>query len=595
MNIMTAARARTLACVMGLLLLAVPWTVVSAGQDDGEPYIEFTFTPHQEYYDVFDDESAAENVTIRFAAKNTGVEMQNFSMEMRLWASDNPGYNFMSMDYSNFVATIQLSHEWLNNTEYVIEVTTYRVEYPDGQDTPVFHELANDSRTFNIGKEPDPQPLEFLGLTCALGDDGEHEQIDDGAHVWEMMLEDYGSYAPELPSVLGILECYLSNPNEVDVAVNLTFEITGLSDGPGFDAGWLPDTNIGKDNASKELNISLDCGSPSSCEVTNGKITINVDIHAQDKAKWSGNSVNYDIYYSVGENVTAPAPVPGCMDESATNFDVNATVDDGSCIYPPVPPTCLLCNLTTEIPGNVSVNTSATFSVDATGTEGWQFYGGESVYWDFNGTIIQGAVVEHTFTSLPDEGTSNVTVCVQFLSGPEVCQTETITVNETLTGYVAHSSQLQSTTIEEGGGVYFSANVMGGLAPYSYEWQFGDGTSSTNESLVHEFAEPGEYNVTVVITDARADQVTLGAVVEIIEIKEEPVVVEVDTSDTTEDTLGDVELTSAALAGGGTLALILLTGYNGRKSRDKMLNKAKVKAHKRGISHADAIWGDDRV
>ena len=182
MNIMSAARARTLTCVMGLLLLAVPWTVVSAGQDDGEPYIEFTFTPHQEYYDVFDDESAAENVTIRFAAKNTGVEMQNFSMEMRLWASDNPGYNFMSMDYSNFVATIQLSHEWANNTEYVIEVTTYRLEWLD-DDTPVFHELANDSRTFNIGKEPDPQPLEFLGLTCALGDDGEHEQIDDGAHV----------------------------------------------------------------------------------------------------------------------------------------------------------------------------------------------------------------------------------------------------------------------------------------------------------------------------------------------------------------------------------------------------------------------------
>jgi PKD repeat protein len=251
-----------------------------------------------------------------------------------------------------------------------------------------------------------------------------------------------------------------------------------------------------------------------------------------------------------------------------------------------------LCNFTTDIPSNVSVNTSATFSADATGTEGWDFYGGESVYWNFSGMITQGAVVEHTYTSMPDGGTTDVTVCVRFIQGPESCHTAIITVNETLAGYVSHSSQLQSVTLVGGGGVYFSANALGGLAPYTYKWQFDDGTSSTNESLVHEFSDPGVYNVTLVITDARLDQVTLGAQVEILEIQGVVAEKEVDTGDA-EDTRGDVQPMSVALAGGGTLALILLTGYNGRKSRDKMMLKAQHKAQEKSAADADSDWEDD--
>lgn len=34
----------------------------------------------------------------------------------------------------------------------------------------------------------------------------------------------------------------------------------------------------------------------------------------------------------------APPPVPGCTDSSATNYNPSATVNDGSCTYPPPPP-----------------------------------------------------------------------------------------------------------------------------------------------------------------------------------------------------------------------------------------------------------------
>ena len=58
MNIMSAACARALTCVLGLLLLAVPWTVVSAaGDSEDDPSVAITISPEQDYYDVFENES----------------------------------------------------------------------------------------------------------------------------------------------------------------------------------------------------------------------------------------------------------------------------------------------------------------------------------------------------------------------------------------------------------------------------------------------------------------------------------------------------------------------------------------------------------
>ena len=52
-----------------------------------------------------------------------------------------------------------------------------------------------------------------------------------------------------------------------------------------------------------------------------------------------GNATNYDENATVddGSCVYPPPPVPGCMDSNATNYDENATVDDDSCEYPPPP------------------------------------------------------------------------------------------------------------------------------------------------------------------------------------------------------------------------------------------------------------------
>jgi PKD repeat protein len=50
----------------------------------------------------------------------------------------------------------------------------------------------------------------------------------------------------------------------------------------------------------------------------------------------------------------------------------------------------------------------------------------------------------------------------------------------------------------------FEANVIGGTEPYSYSWDFRDGSSeeSNEETVEHTFEEAGTYNVALTVTDA---------------------------------------------------------------------------------------------
>ncbi len=48
----------------------------------------------------------------------------------------------------------------------------------------------------------------------------------------------------------------------------------------------------------------------------------------------------------------------------------------------------------------------------------------------------------------------------------------------------------------------FSASVNGGLAPYSYQWTFGDGSHSTDATPSHTYTSKGTYQVELKVTDS---------------------------------------------------------------------------------------------
>jgi hypothetical protein len=59
--------------------------------------------------------------------------------------------------------------------------------------------------------------------------------------------------------------------------------------------------------------------------------------------------------------------------------------------------------------------------------------------------------------------------------------------------------------VKEGQDVYFSPQIAGGISPYSYEWDFGDGSTSTDVSPVHAYQSEGSYSVSLTVTDDRGN------------------------------------------------------------------------------------------
>ncbi|ESU24964.1 hypothetical protein FEDK69T_05230 [Flavobacterium enshiense DK69] len=67
--------------------------------------------------------------------------------------------------------------------------------------------------------------------------------------------------------------------------------------------------------------------------------------------------------------------------------------------------------------------------------------------------------------------------------------------------------------------VPFNNETSGGIAPYSYLWNFGDGTTSTQENPTHAFAYPGgPYTVTLTVTDSNLPTNLVGSQTQIVTI-----------------------------------------------------------------------------
>ena len=53
--------------------------------------------------------------------------------------------------------------------------------------------------------------------------------------------------------------------------------------------------------------------------------------------------------------------------------------------------------------------------------------------------------------------------------------------------------------------IWFSSEIAGGFPPYSYEWDFGDGNTSTGENPSHSYRTAGSYTVFLTVTDDRGN------------------------------------------------------------------------------------------
>ena len=127
--------------------------------------------------------------------------------------------------------------------------------------------------------------------------------------------------------------------------------------------------------------------------------------------------------------------------------------------------------------------------------------------WEFGDGIGTSDNQSPKYTYLHDESepqtyTAVVTV-TDNLTNAASCNV-TMTVNPGL-GVRCGASPSMATM---GRQVEFSCTAMGGVSPYSYEWDFGDGASSTGQNPTHAYSYTGRYAAMVTVTDSLGNVVS---------------------------------------------------------------------------------------
>jgi PKD repeat protein len=152
-------------------------------------------------------------------------------------------------------------------------------------------------------------------------------------------------------------------------------------------------------------------------------------------------------------------------------------------------------------------------------------FGGNGDYtwhWNFGDqtgdSTLQNPI--HTYTE-PGTYTARLTV---ISDGETATDTAQVTVYDIDELFVTINDANTIAGIE----TMFAASIKGGTPPYTVSWDFGDGSTSQENRPTHIYSSPGEYTVTVTVTDnkQKTDQDTAkitveeGNIIEEAEIKE---------------------------------------------------------------------------
>ena len=149
-------------------------------------------------------------------------------------------------------------------------------------------------------------------------------------------------------------------------------------------------------------------------------------------------------------------------------------------------------------------------------------------HWDFgDGTTSDEQNPTHQY---PNGGTFDVTLTVTDDKGLTGSVTKTITVEGPPNEPPVVDFTWSPSAPDVGEEVTFTPTVTDPDTPFTYAWDFGDGTTSQSESPKHSFAEKKAYTVTLTVTDSRGGSTT---VTKTLSVGNEPPVASFTVSDAT--------------------------------------------------------------
>ncbi len=231
-----------------------------------------------------------------------------------------------------------------------------------------------------------------------------------------------------------------------------------------------------------------------------------VIFNATSSSDPDGTITLYVWDFGDGTTNSTTAPVISHTYDSTNTYTVTLTVTDDQ-------------NATASFAGNVNVNSANTFPTasftvtpsaayegdtlrfDATASRDPDVGGGIVSYlWLFGDRTYQNggnatATTAHSYSSY---GFYQVTLTVTDNSGAVSSATRGVNILQGLSLSLS-SDKTQGTAPLF---VSLSAQASGGQGPYEFSWNFGDGEIALGQTLIHNYTEPGDYQVQVGVADS---------------------------------------------------------------------------------------------
>jgi hypothetical protein len=481
------------------------------------------------YFDIFENDSLQENITIDFdvSETETGADYQMQFNLYRLHAEENErllGMGFSALHAGYTMANLDPVDGWVDGQDYQFTLTL-------NLDWDNMTQVAFTKLNFTIGTPP---ILTIPGCTDTNASNYiANATVDDGSCVYD---DTDGDGIHDYLEIDGCTDSEAENYNQTATDDDGTCEYKDTDEDGVFD--------------HLEIDGCTD------------KDAVNFNSSATDDDKSC-------LYDSDNDGVYDHLEIDGCTDNNATNHNPDATENDGSCTYSEPLDVIVITNRTT---GDAPLDVAFFAEIS----------GGESpvvILWNFGDSTHSDLTrVNHTFAT----GVYNVVLQVTDSGGEmqerivQLVATEPPVVAN-LTGYFTHSGQLEPLSEGMIATIEFTGTASGGEGPYTFTWKFGDDTEGAGSLALHEYAVLGEYTIQLTIEDSVGRTLQLEDSIAISEMIDEETGGISPTQETVDEDIGNF---SIYVTSTGAIGLLLIFGLFGRKRRESFLDEERRKVYR---------------